>query len=214
MSRKQNGTRASKVSQQIQRRRSRLQAQGLVPSTPMERCEDRLLLSVVLTNIPDWTAQGPGPTTGGQCIVAGGNLVTGAVEVLVAHPTNADILYAGAVAGGIWRTNNATAASPTWVPLTDQYPSLAISDLKLSPLDATSNTLFAGTGNYIAGGPNGPAVGIYRTTDGGLAWTQLGATTFNGKRLRSVIPTAIGTSLADQVVLVAADDGGGVFRST
>ena len=61
--------------------------------------------------------------------------VAGAVEVLAPDPSNPDILYAGTVNGGVWKTTNATAASPTWVPLTDRLPSLAISDLAFSPAD-------------------------------------------------------------------------------
>ena len=45
--------------------------------------------------------------------------VSGCVAAVAAHPTNANILYVAGVGGGIWRTANATAASPTWTPLTD-----------------------------------------------------------------------------------------------
>ena len=77
-----------------------------------------------------WLPQGPGPTQNGQVEnVAPNNEVVGAIHTLAAHPTNPDILYAGAVNGGIWRTMNATAASPTWTPLTDDLRSLSIGAL-------------------------------------------------------------------------------------
>jgi len=180
-----------------------------------EPLEGRLLLSVGLVGIPDWLDQGPAPTTGGQVFLAApDDAVSGAVESLAAHPTNPDILYAGGVLGGVWKTTNATSATPNWTPLTDQLPTLAISDLAFSPLDGTNNTLFAGTGGFSNGLFNGPAQGILRTTDGGATWQQFGQTTFANDRIRSIVPTAIGTSVADQVVLVAAiDGGGGVYRS-
>ena len=43
---------------------------------------------------------------------AGNNVVAGAVQQLLPHPTNADILYAASVNGGIWKTENATSNTP------------------------------------------------------------------------------------------------------
>ena len=179
-----------------------------------ETLENRILLSVDLIGIPDWIELGPAPTTGGQTSSSPDDAVSGAVNALAAHPTNPDILFAGGAGGGVWRTTNATSASPNWQPLTDQYRTLAISDLAFSPLDGSNNTLFAGTGGFTSGGPNGAALGLLRTTDGGDTWEPLAEGVFTNLRIRSVVPTAIGTSLVDQVVLAAAIDGGGVYRST
>src|SRR6058998_2778810 len=75
-----------------------------------ERLEDRRLLSgVSVVGIPNWVEQGPAPTNGGQDFTFGDNQVSGAVNALAAHPTNSDILYAGTVAGGIWRNTGATS---------------------------------------------------------------------------------------------------------
>src|SRR5262245_8129768 len=181
----------------------------------LEPLESRILLSADLFGVPIWDAQGPAPTTDGQVSASPDDAVTGSVNAVAPHPTNPDILYIGATNGGIWKTTNATSDTPNWTPLTDQYPTLSIGDLAFSPLDATNNTLFAGTGGFDNGGFNGPAQGILRTTDGGATWQQFGQTTFANDRIRSIVPTSIGTSLADQVVLVAAiDNDGGVYRST
>jgi hypothetical protein len=192
------------------RRKSRRFGRGF----QFEPVEGRLLLSVDLVGIPLWDSQGPAPTINGQVSASPDNAVSGAIEALAAHPTNPDILFAGGSVGGIWKTTNATSTTPNWQPLTDQYPTLAISDLAFSPLDATGNTLFAGTGGFNNGGINGAAQGMLRTTDGGQTWQLIGQTEFGNSRIRSVVPTSIGTSLANQVVLVAAIDGsGGVYRS-
>jgi hypothetical protein len=181
----------------------------------LEPLESRILLSADLFGVPIWDPQGPAPTTDGQASASPDDAVTGSVNAVAPHPTNPDILYIGATNGGIWKTTNATSDTPNWTPLTDQFPTLSIGDLAFSPLDATNNTLFAGTGGFDNGGFNGPAQGILRTTDGGATWQQFGQATFANDRIRSIVPTAIGTSLADQVVLVAAIDGnGGVYRST
>ncbi|MGH9904164.1 MAG: WD40/YVTN/BNR-like repeat-containing protein, partial [Pyrinomonadaceae bacterium] len=81
-----------------------------------------------------WVAQGPGATQGGQVEnVVPNNEVVGAIHTVVAHPTDPNILYVGAVNGGIWRTTNATAPSPNWTPLTDNLPSLSIGALEFDP---------------------------------------------------------------------------------
>ena len=74
-----------------------------------------------------WTAQGPGPTRFGQVDnVTPNDEVVGAIHTVAAHPTDGNTLYVGGVNSGIWRTGNATAASPSWTPLTDNFPSLSI----------------------------------------------------------------------------------------
>jgi len=179
-----------------------------------ETLENRILLSADLIGIPDWVEQGPSPTTGGQVAGLAGNPVSGAIEAIAAHPSNPDIVFVAAVNGGIWRTNNATAASPNWTPLTDDFPGLSMGDINFSPLD--NNVLFAGTANLSSGGGDGgPRTGLLRTSDGGNTWVPLGEAEFGGSNVRSVIPTSIGTSLVDQVVLVAGSSGAGsgIYRS-
>ena len=59
-----------------------------------------------------WPAQGPSPITSGQTEnLNPNNEVSGAIRVVLPHPTDPNTLYLGAVNGGIWRTSNATAAS-------------------------------------------------------------------------------------------------------
>lgn len=91
-----------------------------------------------------WVDRGPGPTRSAQVAVPPNNEVCGAIQALAPHPTNANVLYVGAVNGGVWRTTNALASSPTWTPLTDSRPSQSIGALDLDPTDASSSTLLAG----------------------------------------------------------------------
>src|SRR5262249_14400279 len=143
----------------------------------------------------------------------------GATEALAASPTDANLLYAGTVNGGVWKTTNATAATPVWNNLTDfTLPAQSIDSLALSSLDATGNTVFAGTGSTSSYQFDGsPGFGVARTTDGGTTWSVGGAATFFGKVINSVVPTTITTdgTINTQVVLASTlFDGGGVFRST
>ena len=116
-----------------------------------------------------WTAQGPGPTRFGQVEnIIPNNEVVGAIHTVAAHPTDSNILYVGAVNGGVWKTTNATAASPHWTPLTDNFPSLSIGALEFDPTDPTRQTLVAGIGRFSSfGRSGGPLAGLLRTTDGG-----------------------------------------------
>ena len=59
----------------------------------------------------EWIPQGPGPAIGGQVEnitndPIGNDLVVGAVHAVAPHPSDGNILYLGAVNGGIWRTTN------------------------------------------------------------------------------------------------------------
>ena len=124
-----------------------------------------------------WLAQGPVPAIFGQveAILPGPNEVVGAVHTVAAHPSDSDILYLGGVNGGVWKTTNATAASPFWTPLTDFEHSLSIGALEFDPTDVTNMTLVAGVGRYSSFGSfGGSRTGnLLKTTDGGATWSTL-----------------------------------------
>ncbi|HSD50149.1 MAG TPA: RTX toxin, partial [Candidatus Methylomirabilis sp.] len=102
-----------------------------------------------------WTAQGPAPNRNGQVQnLTPNNEVSGAIHAVVAHPTDPNVLYFGAVNGGVWRTTNATAASPAWSPLTDFEQSLSIGALEMDP--GNSQILLAGIGRFSSFGGDPP----------------------------------------------------------
>jgi len=187
----------------------------------IEQFEERALLS-----IGTWMPLGPGPIdygqtehvapkdTSGQYL----NEVVGAIQAVVASPTNPDILFVGTVNGGIWRTNNATAASPTWTPLTDNTKSLSIGAIAFDPTDPSGQTLVAGVGCWSAYSREGGILsGILRTTDGGATWSQLdgtGTVKLDGKNCS-------GIAVRGNTILVSVDNATssnyadvGIFRST
>ena len=154
---------------------------------------------------------GPAPITGGQEEnVSPDNEVSGAVQALLPHPTNPDIAYVGSVNGGIWKTTNARAAKPNWVPLTDSQESLAIGALAF---DRTNpNRLIAGTGSASSFGfDGGRAIGLLLSEDAGATWSTISLPTGDE-------PARVTQVLLDGDRIIATtsngeDDEGDVFVS-
>lgn len=153
-----------------------------------------------------WVDLGPGPAHNGQVEGIANREVVGAINALAPHPTDANILYVGAVNGGVWKTTNATQAAPAWTRLTDSQLSLSVASLELDPTDPTRNTIVAGIGrNSSLGGRGGAQIGLLRSTDGGASWSQIDGGVLTG---RNVLGLA-----ARGAILVAATSSG-LYRST
>jgi len=102
---------------------------------------------------------------------AGPTNIPGRITDLAMHPNRPDHLYAAAASGGIWHSTN---LGNSWVPLFDQEITLAIGDLAIAP--SNPNVIYAGTGEANAGGGSlaYDGVGIYKSTDAGQNWTNVG----------------------------------------
>ncbi len=141
-----------------------------------------LPMPIALTGVPAWAAAGPAPIQGAAvtqpgalALTGNGNPEIGAINQIAVVPGLPNSIYVASVNGGVWHTSNGTSPSPTWTPLTDAYPSLSVSALAVSPLDATGNTVFAGIGKVSSAGQyGGPQVGVMRTTNGGKTWSVIG----------------------------------------
>ncbi|MDT7540997.1 MAG: hypothetical protein QOE33_901 [Acidobacteriota bacterium] len=105
-----------------------------------------------------WTNLGPGN-------------VGGRTRSLVIDPTDANIMYAGAVDGGIWKTTN---GGTSWSPLDDFLPNIAVTTMVMDP--SNHNTIYAGTGEGYFNSDAVRGAGIFRTTDAGAHWTRLPST--------------------------------------
>jgi hypothetical protein len=81
-------------------------------------------------------------------------------------------LWVATAGGGVWRTNDALAASPSWTWLTGVLDLNSVGALVADPNNP--NTLYVGTGegNRCSSGCEA-GVGIYKTTNGGNSWTKL-----------------------------------------
>ena len=100
--------------------------------------------------------------------------VGGRTRVLLIDPTNADVMYAAAVAGGIWKTTN---GGNSWAPLDDFLANIAVTCMAFDP--SNSNTIYAGTGEGYFNADGVRGAGIFKSTDAGAHWTRLAATISN-----------------------------------
>jgi len=164
-----------------------------------------------------WINLGTGGIVDGQVegMESQGNPVSGAVRTIAPHPTNPDVLWIGAVNGGLWRTSNATASFPVWTPLGDRLSSTSIGALAIDVADPLANTLVAGFGRASSlGRTGGFRDGVVRSVDGGATWTAIGGSTLAGANVSGLVANG-GTILA---AVNTADtfsfDVTGVYRST
>jgi hypothetical protein len=140
------------------------------PRLFLESLEDRTLMAT-------WTALGPAPISNGQ---TNGNLpVSGRVTGLATDPEDANTIYIATAGGGIWKTSDATNASPTWTPLTDNVTDSNGNPLPLfmgavaETVDSNNNDIvYAGMGEANNSGDSYYGEGILVSKDGGATWTQ------------------------------------------
>jgi hypothetical protein len=163
-----------------------------------------------------WSPLGPFAATNGQVENILDKPVVGAMHTILAHPTDADILYVGGVNSGVWKTTNATSTQPHWVPLTDGLPSQSIGALELDRADTTFNTIYAGTGRYSSFAQLGqPRVGLYKTTDGGQSWQQVtGGGILNGKNISGIYANGDTIVVSVNVADSFTYSNIGIFRSS
>ena len=208
-------TRWTRSKAQISRLRRRLFRQTLLenferPASKrnlrFENLESRNLMAA-------WISQGPAPGINGQVDVPPDDQINGAIQAIVVNPTNANEMYVGSVNGGIWKTTNATNATPHWVPLTDNLRSLSIGALEYDPTDNTRQTLIAGTGFTSSFFLGDELRGVLYSKNGGTSWTELGLTSLANENLTSVAARGA-TMLAASDNVWGGGNGSGLFRST
>jgi len=142
------------------------------------------------TGHSSWTWLGPGN-------------VGGRVRSLVIDPTNTNVMFAGGVAGGLFKT---TSAGASWAPVDDFMANLAISTIVMQP--GVPTTLYAGTGEGFYNSDGIRGAGVFTSTDGGVTWSQLPATaTANWWYVNRLAISPNGA------VMLAATRSG-IFRST
>ena len=120
-----------------------------------------------------WAPIGPSP------ILENGKPDNGMVTAIAPNPNNPNVIYIGTANGGVWRTRN---GGTTWTPLFDRQLCLGIGEpagIAIDPND--TDIIYVGTSERVVyqntgifGAPDS-SQGLFKSTDGGNSWVQLGS---------------------------------------
>ena len=170
-----------------------------------------VLLLTAITALPCFgQQQRPGPSFPEMHWRMIGPFRGGRVVPVTGVPGNANEYLFGSVGGGVWKTLN---GGRTWEPIFDAQPIASIGAIAVAPSDP--QIIYVGTGESDMRSDISYGDGVYKSTDGGATWRNIG--------LRD--SQNIGRILVDlhdpNIVLVAAlghafgpNAERGVYRST
>jgi photosystem II stability/assembly factor-like uncharacterized protein len=137
-----------------------------------------LLLPIVLAASPAFAQRGRGAATGPQNAQAVGAprfeyvgpSSAGRISAAAAVAGKPGVYFAGAASGGVWKSVDGGA---TWKPTFDNETSQAIGALAVAP--SNPNIVWAGTGEaWAVRDMDMMGDGIYKSTDAGETWTNVG----------------------------------------
>ena len=106
----------------------------------------------------NWNSLGPFTSESGY----GG---IGRINCVAFLPGNPDVLWAGAPAGGLWKSVN---GGQTWTTNTDQLSVLGVSAIAIDPTN--TNVMYIATGDGDAADTY--STGVLKSVDGGQSWTS------------------------------------------
>ena len=160
-----------------------------------------------------WTPVGPAPfasdATGNGA--QDYNWVSGRATSVLIDPADASgntVLLGGAY-GGLWKSTNAGSlsanpAAVVWQPLINGQPTLSVGAIALQP--ENSSVILVGTGETNGSADSYYGLGILRSTDGGVTWTQIQSAA-SGQSFLGVGFSKIAFSTSNPKLVVAATAG-------
>lgn len=99
-------------------------------------------------------------------------LMSGRVVGFAVHPRDRSQYFVAVASGGVWKTTN---AGTTWSPVFDSEGSYSIGCVVLDPKQP--NVVWVGTGENNSQRSVGYGDGVYKSTDGGKTWQNVGLKT-------------------------------------
>ena len=127
----------------------------------------------------------------------------GRVNSIVFHPTDPNIIYIGAPAGGFWKSLN---GGQTWSTSTDFLTNLGVSDIAIHPNNP--DTLFIITGDRDGGDTY--SYGLMKSFDGGATFVTTGLS-FNITQYYKGNRVLIDPNNPDNIIVATSN---GIYRST
>ncbi len=131
--------------------------------------------------------------------------VGGRTRAILIDPNTPATMYAGGVAGGIWKS---TDSGSTWTILDDFMENMAVTTLAFDP--ANPNTIYAGTGEGVFNVDAVRGDGIFVSIDAGVTWTQI-ASTANNSNFYYVMDVVVSPNNSSHIYAATRT---GVWRST
>lgn len=123
----------------------------------------------------------------------------GRINAIAFHPTDPNIIYIGAPAGGLWKT---TVGGNEWTTTTDVLPTLGVSSIVIHP--SNPDIIYIGTGDRDAS--DAPGMGVMKSTDGGNTWL------ISNTGMGNVIVGDMLIDSSNPLILIAATSAG-IFKS-
>ena len=96
-------------------------------------------------------------------------MMSGRIADIAINPNDANEWYVAVGSGGVWKTTN---AGTTWKPIFDGEKSYSIGCVTIDPKNPL--VVWVGTGENVGGRHVGYGDGIYRSSDGGKSWKNMG----------------------------------------
>lgn len=102
-----------------------------------------------------------------KCV--GPTFVGGRISGIAVHPDKPYTIFVAVGSGGVWKSeNNGT----TWEPIFDSQPTFAIGAIAIAP--SNPDIIWVGTGEELMARSSYAGVGIFKSTDGGKTWKNMG----------------------------------------
>jgi len=96
-------------------------------------------------------------------------LMGGRIADIAVHPVDKSVWFVGVGSGGVWKTSN---AGTTWTPVFDDQPVYSIGAVTIDP--DNPDVVWVGTGENVSGRHVAWGDGVYKSSDSGKTWTNVG----------------------------------------
>src|SRR6476659_7491126 len=127
----------------------------------------------------------------------------GRVTTVAGIPGQPAIYYFGTPGGGLWKTTN---GGRIWQPIFDSTHQAAIGALALAP--SKPNIIYVGTGENLEGN------GVYKSTDAGVTWSNIGLRETNSITSLIVDPNDPNTVIVGARGPFVPGDDRGIYKTT